>query len=62
MGSPAEGYLHLASVWPMGFRLGLVSHDQLVAGTFVGMKIFTLFFVLTLTAFICTVLPASLRL
>jgi hypothetical protein len=44
VGSPAAGNLHLASVWPMGFRLGLVSLDQLVAGTFVGMKIFTFIF------------------
>ncbi len=52
MGAPAEGNLHLASVWPMGLRLGFVSLYQLVAGTFVGMKLLTLIFVLTLTVFI----------
>ncbi len=52
MGAPAEGNLHLASVWPMGLRLGSVSPYQLVAGTVVGMKLLTLIFVLTLTAFI----------
>jgi hypothetical protein len=52
VGAPAEGNLHLASVWPMGLRLGSVSLYQLVAGTFVGMKLLTLLFVLTLIAFI----------
>ncbi len=59
---PAEGDLYMESVWPMGLRLGFVSLYQLVAGVLVGMKAFTLFFVLTLTAFIFTVVPASVRL
>jgi hypothetical protein len=59
---PAEGDLYMESVWPMGLRLGFVSLYQLVAGIFVGMKLLTLFSVLTLTAFIFTVVPASVRL
>ncbi len=59
---PAEGNLYLASIWPVGTRLGLVALYHLSAGVLVGMQIFTLFFVLTLTAFIFTVVPASVRL
>jgi hypothetical protein len=59
VGPPAEGYLRLEGAWPVGLRLGFVSLDQLDAGAFVGMKTFNFIFVLTLTAFIFTVVPAS---
>ena len=49
---PAEGDLYMESVWPMGLRLGLVALYHLSAGVLVGMQTLTLFFVLTLTAFI----------
>jgi hypothetical protein len=52
----------MESFWPMGLRLGLVAPYQLNAGAFVGMKTFNFIFVLTLTAFIFTVVPASVRL
>ena len=62
MVSPAEGDLHLEGVWTMGAWMGFVSLAQLVAGAFMGMKTFNFIFVLTLTAFIFTVVPASVRL
>jgi hypothetical protein len=52
VGPPAEGNLHLEVDGPMGLWMGFFSLYQLVAGTFVGMKLLTLLFVLTLTAFI----------
>jgi hypothetical protein len=58
---PAEGDLYMESVWPMGLRLGFVSLYQLVAGTLVGMENFYINFELTLTAFVFTVVPASVR-
>jgi hypothetical protein len=58
VGPPAAGDLHLAGAWPVGFRLGFVSLNQLGAGAFMGM-IFYVNFVLTLTAFNFTVVPAS---
>ncbi len=48
---PAEGNLYLASIWPVGTRLGLVALYYLGPGVPMGMRILTLFFVLTLTAF-----------
>jgi hypothetical protein len=60
--SPAEGYLHMESVWTVGSWLGFIALGQLVAGAFMGMKTFNFIFVLTLTAFIFTVVPASVRL
>jgi hypothetical protein len=62
VGSPAAGYLHMESVWTVGSWLGFVSLDQLVAGAFMGMKTFNFIVVLTLTAFIFTVVNASVRL
>ncbi len=50
--SPAEGNLHLEGVWPMGLRLGHVALYYLGPGVPMGMRTLTLFFVLTLTAFI----------
>jgi hypothetical protein len=52
----------MESVWTVGSWLGFISLVQLVAGAFVGMKTFNFIFVLTLTAFIFTVVPASVRL
>ncbi len=52
MVSPAEGDLYLEGVWTVGSWLGFISLYQLVAGIFVGMRLLTLFSVLTLTAFI----------
>jgi hypothetical protein len=46
----------------MGAWMGFVSLAQLVAGAFMGMKTSNFIFVLTLTAFIFTVVPASVRL
>ncbi len=40
---PAKGDLHLAGIWPMGTRLGLVALYHLSAGVLVGMQILTLF-------------------
>ncbi len=62
VGPPAEGYLHLEGAWPVGLRLGFVSLNQLGTGVLMGMKTFNVKFVLTLTAFIFTVIPASVRL
>ncbi len=62
MVSPAEGNLHLEGVWPVGTGLGRVALYYLGTGVLMGMRILTLFFVLTLTAFIFTVVPASVRL
>ncbi len=42
--SPAEGNLHLANIWPVGTRLGLVALYHLSAGVLVGMQIFTFIF------------------
>ncbi len=44
VGSPAEGYLHMESVWTVGSWLGFISLDQLVAGTFMGMKTFNFYY------------------
>ncbi len=44
MGPPAEGYLHMESVWTVGSWMGFISLDQLVAGAFMGMKTFNLYF------------------
>jgi len=57
VGPPAAGDLHLAGARPVGLRLGFVSLNQLGAGAFMGM-IFYVNFVLTLTAFIFTVILA----
>jgi hypothetical protein len=62
VGPPAEGNLHLEVDGPMGLWMGFFPFDQLVAGAFMGMKTFNFLFVLTLTAFIFTVVPASVRL
>jgi hypothetical protein len=59
VGSPAEGYLHLEVNGPMGLWMGFFSLNQLSVGAFVGMKTFNVIFVLTLTAFIFIVVPAS---
>ena len=48
---PAEGDLHLEGVWPVGTGLGHVALYYLGTGVPMGMRILTLFFVLTLTAF-----------
>jgi hypothetical protein len=42
--SPAEGYLHMESVWTVGSWLGFISLNQLVAGAFMGMKTFNYYF------------------
>jgi hypothetical protein len=52
----------MEGAWPVGLKLGFISLDQLGAGAFVGMKTFNFIFVLTFTAFIFTVVPASVRL
>ncbi len=62
VGPPAEGNLHLEVDGPMGLWMGFFPFNQLGVGAFVGMKTFNVIFVLTLTAFIFTVIPASLRL
>ncbi len=59
---PAEGDLHLEGVWTMGAWMGFVALNYLGPGIPMGMRILTLHFVLTLTAFIFIVVPASVRL
>ncbi len=63
MVSPAEGYLHMESVWTMGPWLGLVAFYYLGTGVPVGMqkKFFTLFLYLPLLP-LFFVVPASVRL
>jgi hypothetical protein len=46
----------------MGTWMGFISLAQLVAGAFMGMKTLNFIFELTLTAFIFSVVPASVRL
>ncbi len=62
MVSPAEGNLHMESVWPVGLRMGFVSLYQLVAGIFVGMKTFSFIFSTYPYCLYFTVVPASVRL
>ncbi len=45
---PAEGDLHLEGVWTMGAWMGFVALYHLGTGVPMGMRILTLFFVLTL--------------
>ncbi len=62
VGPPAEGDLYLEVDGPMGPWMGFLTHAPILVGILVGMTLLMSFWYLPFTAFICTMIPASVRL